>query len=388
MLMREANCYILTILLTLIAMAACSDADRGTLPDTPLRLATAGPVLVLADTIILQESDSIYVGSPGTNFAVDTRGTIYIPDRSIDAVLQFSPSGLLDRVIGRKGSGPGELRGVGATIEAGQSLLAVRGHRNLRVSFSAIPSGSFVGSFRYRGYLSALAERQEEVWFGTMDLDSGKMFGWFNPLEATRREESPWLEGKIIDIPVEYSTFPGLDIYGLANVLPIGDSLLVGFGGLNYVLLTTPSGTILDTIHLPVWKRRGVPIETLRRVFRAPSGPPSETFSAISSLAGLWAASDGSVFVYHRDLAISDPSVRNSPTVGRAYISILSPDLTRACVDGEIVFPEPTYPVIDVQHDTVYALDQTILPGTSPRTQTVVRKYVVDESSCDWVDLR
>lgn len=66
--------------------------------------------------------------------AVDTGGRIFVYDRSTQDIRLFSPSGTLVRVLGRVGSGPGEMRDAEGIVLAPDGKLWVRDAANARFS--------------------------------------------------------------------------------------------------------------------------------------------------------------------------------------------------------------------------------------------------------------
>ncbi len=371
-----------------LMVAGCAGTDQPSAAFRSVgRVSGSGPLLHLIDSVSLEENDTLYLGSPGTSFAVAEDGMIYVPDMSRDEVVRYSPDGGIDGIVGRKGSGPGELRGVGVAIDVKDSILLVRGYQNYRISTFRAKTGEYIGGVRYEGYLSSLSVDGTVAWYATMTPGSGKVFGSFDAVSPEEAADRPVLSGRLLDIPIEYRDLPGLDIMNNGHLVVRGDTMIAGFGALDYLVIATPSGTAIDTLVLPARQRRGAPSAVLAKVYRPRSGPPSVTFSAVSNFAGIWALRDGRILVYHRDLEVSGPE-RSAPVTGKAYISILSPDLRMACLDGELPYPEAAYPRIDVQNDTIYALDQMVQPAPATGTRTVVRKFVVDDGSCDWFPVR
>ncbi len=115
----------------LIAATACTDRTD-TLPQWSL-----------TETLRIGGSD---VGPSAFDYlkglAVDAAGRIFVYDRSTQDIRVFGPDGALLRVIGRKGSGPGELRDAEGIAIAGDGTLWVRDAANARfTTFDA--SGEF-----------------------------------------------------------------------------------------------------------------------------------------------------------------------------------------------------------------------------------------------------
>ena len=50
---------------------------------------SGAPSLTLLDTVVLQESESLFIGLPEVTFAVDDSGNYYVPDVAGDRLLSF-----------------------------------------------------------------------------------------------------------------------------------------------------------------------------------------------------------------------------------------------------------------------------------------------------------
>lgn len=368
--------------LHLIVLGACSAPPE--VIDAP-RSTPGGPELILIDTIPLQEMDSLFLAEPVYRFLVDSAGGILVADQGPDRILRWRPDGSLDRAYGRRGKGPGEILGV-ADFEVTSSMLLVTGYRNTRISAFDLRSGASLGDARYEGRLSTLAASSSGVWFGTMDFARNRTLGRLSPERDFAG--GAVLHGSYVPIPEEFHKYPGLDVYNNVPVKAFQSGVLVGFGGLGYLIRVREDGSVADTIHIPARDRRGAPQATLEAVFRTRNATTATAFGSISSLTDFWPTASGMLLVFHRDLRLSNPGVRNSPVVARAYLSLLSPALDRACVDGIVPYPEEGQPRIAVHGDTVYALDQVLVDGTPPRTRTVVRRYRIDDAGCDWRSTR
>jgi hypothetical protein len=92
--------------------------------------------------------------------------------------------------------------------------------------------------------------------------------------------------------------------------------------------------------------------------------------------------------LHHRDLEEQNPRARNSQTIGRSFVSVLSSDLSRACVDGLVPSSSAGYPRLQLHNDTLYQLEQDLVPGSSSRVQTLIRKFIIDISKCVWLETR
>lgn len=94
--MRSA--LLLAFCILAFALGACSMPERSTAPTLSLRLAAE---------VTLEESDSSALGAVG-GFNLTRDGKYILADRQRGALVVFGADGRRERVIGRRGSGPGE----------------------------------------------------------------------------------------------------------------------------------------------------------------------------------------------------------------------------------------------------------------------------------------
>ena len=160
-----------TATLLLIAASSGTSCGRPDMAERRVPNATAGhgPVLQLADTIILEESDSLFLGKPGYTFAVDEQGMMYVPDLFVDHVIQYTAAGKAARVYGKHGRGPGELSRLGATFVLDSFLIQDIGRA--LVVFDR-RTGKFLYNRPYRGNVAGLALVSGRIWLGNFDPTS------------------------------------------------------------------------------------------------------------------------------------------------------------------------------------------------------------------------
>jgi hypothetical protein len=95
----------------------------------------------------LREGPPEYLFGQVTSVAVDSQGRIYVLDMQALEIRVYSPSGVFERTMGNRGSGPGELTGAQSLLMIGGDTLLVPDRGNLRFNRYA-PDGSNVGSTR------------------------------------------------------------------------------------------------------------------------------------------------------------------------------------------------------------------------------------------------
>ncbi|MBA4159356.1 MAG: hypothetical protein H0X65_18065, partial [Gemmatimonadetes bacterium] len=116
---RRFGHSVLGFVLPLVLLGCGSDAN----PRAGGEL--SGPTLVPLDSILLPESDTLYLGDPFTPAIDPYDGSIYISDQFSKRVVRFDRHGEVVRAYGRPGAGPGELQGSGLAFVLDDSTLVV-----------------------------------------------------------------------------------------------------------------------------------------------------------------------------------------------------------------------------------------------------------------------
>ncbi len=364
-------------LIAIIAMA-CSAAD-----DRPSSFA-GSPILHLADTVLLQESDSAFLGQLMVTFAVDSNGTMYIGDQGLNRLLVFNSDGRLRRIIGRFGKGPGEFSDVGfVTLFRDSVLLQSSGARTL--SLLRERDGIELKRIVHPGFVSRGAATKDHIVLGDFERLAGSaviLVSWDSLL---RTPDPVRLVPNSVTTPSLYSQFRELLIFNSVPVAAKSDTLVVGFGVGDFILHIDPSGQIVDTIWTPVRLRRGTPPTVLPR-YRNPRISFHDAISGVSGLRAMWFTRTGHLVLWFEDGSTEDPSRVNSPTTGVAYLAVITPDLGRACVDASLEAPGTRRTRLSFGRDTLYSLDQFVdSSAADPQVRTVIRKYSIHLANCEWL---
>ena len=182
---------------------------------------------------------------------------------------------------------------------------------------------------------------------------------------------------------MEYLRYPMLNAWRDVKVVAHQEGLLVVFGGADYLLAVDGTGNI-DTVRIPICGRRGVPKARLEESFRNGSGssPEAGASDSISAVLGLYRLPTHGYLVWFQD-----PTFKQSGRVfeGVAHLTLLSFDFQRACIDTKVEAPGTDRARLAVSGDSVFVLDQLAADGGAGPIHTVVRKYLLDLSTCRWV---
>ena len=344
-----------------MVLSGCTEPDRG---------ASAGAALLAGDSVRLAESDTLYLGRPG-DFSVDPRdGTFFVSDAFSGRIVNFDRNGALLASYGSKGDGPGEFRDAGEVVVMDSVVAAADDARGVFNLFDR-GSGRYLGQQKYEGVLrfSALGAGSE-VWLGAQSLQSKTGVVRWDATSGTSR--------RLVALPREYvESQPIGGIFNGVFVAPWADTLLVGFAGPGALRLVRPDGVLLDTVHVPAVRRLGVPTDFVERV-KDLSFP--EIFGSISVLFDLRRLPDGRFAMVHYDQQIDKAGTVTS----RVFLSLLSADRRRACLDAEVPVGRSAQPKTAFRGDTLFVLDQVV---HGDGAQTIVHSYTIDDRPCDWIAL-
>ncbi len=385
--MNAARCPSPVLLVAVVTAVACvaddPPDDGGGVADLPNQ-GVAGPAIVQVDSLLLEETE-FHLGRP-YSLSVDTvDGSFLIADGYLGRMLRFARDGRYMRAYGRPGEGPGEFRGLGRGFILNDSIVVGRdNHRNLLTRFSR--EGEHLGSTRYEGFKDGWAAVAGDVaLLPAIDLESHKMVSLWD----WRRDE---MLGKAIDLPVPYRrSLRGRDIYfGVlagSSIVAWADTMLVGTVAENELYLATWDDRMLDTLHLPRARRRGVPNDAQERI-DDPSDQLSfkERMEMLSTLEGLYRMPDGSTVAVHHD-GIIDGEPPMVEFLAEVYVTVLSPDRRTACVDGAVRFANQLRTQIAAARDTLFLLDRT-LTALGDTMKSWIRVYEIDTSPCGWLPVR
>src|ERR1043166_245471 len=392
--------WLLAATLALVGANSCGDAKNGReagsssegAPPAPLKAAKRRPRLLPLDSIVLQETDSVYVGSPGAFFQVDSEGNLFVPDEATNRLLEYDRRGRYVRSIGRSGGGPGEFRDIGAVGLATDSLILQDSHGNRRINLFNTRTGKYLGQFRYEGYLGGLFAGRDRLWLALSDAGRRRIIA-FVPWSRLRSPMLEYAESVVVasfaSRPSYFERYPLLNEWDDMKVVELDGGPMVAMGGSDHLVHYAWDGVAQDTVEIPVVERRGVKREILERYFKQRPGTASEarrlseeSGRAVTALLGLWLLPDGSQLVWYQD-----PRLEGGGRIlkGIAFLSAVTKDGSRACVDARVEAPGSGRPRLDASGDTILVLDQVVPSAGPPRVTTVVRRYLFDTSACDWL---
>lgn len=359
---RNPLAAMITVLAT--AAAGCGSADR----EPPRSTDGDGLRLEREWRMDVQETDSIFLSRPG-EIAIDpVDGSFYIADGFAGHVVQVDRRGVPVRVFGRKGRGPGEFTQVGQMAPFADLLLVENSGQGALNLFRR-GSGQFVKARPHDGILNDYALAGDTGWFGLQSVERGTSVG-------------RWTAGDdrldyLVPLPKEYrESQPLAGIFNGVSLAKWADTLVVGLAGSNRLLLVGARGEPLDTVTLPVARRRGVPDDIARRLEKMDF---PAMFSSISALFDIGRLSDGRIALVHYDQEIAGPRI-----MADVYLTVLSPDRKRACVDARLPVTRDSQPYTAFRGDTLFVLEQKLEDAGTGQPKTSITAYRLSTERCRW----
>jgi hypothetical protein len=363
----------LVLVAALVLAAGCG--RRGAAADAE------GPAVRELSRVTLQETNDVYVARPG-GLAVDRQGHFLLTDQFQKWIVEFDSSGRFVARYGAPGPGPGEFNAIGGTVLVTDSLVGATDYRNRAFHFFSRNSRGYVGSRRVMRHAATGKMVDGTAWLTSVNTETGLgMSVW--PLSGERIDERsaqlPPVEANLVPLPAEYvQSEPLRGTYALAFAAPWADSALVGFAAGPYLVVVDRGGAVRDSVALPVARRRGIP-DGIVRELAGPRFDAAALFRRLSGLYGLSRTADGHFVAVH-----IDPELHGGNRItGRLFVSLLSPDRTRACVDREIPVSQVSQPVVALQGDSIFVVEQQV-KGESGSATTVATWRVTPEG-CDWI---
>lgn len=343
-----------------------------------------GPVAVVVDSVRLDEADTLYLGNPYA-LAVDPQdGSFYVSDFFADRVFRFRRDGTLARTYGRPGRGPGEFLTPTLVFVLDARTLAAADDEHARIHLFDRETGVFLRSVPHEGRLgsSPPVVLGRTVWMPSHNRGRGSsVLAWEAGGNRMRY---------LVPLPADYVVSArGLGryaaFYSMGVLTAWADTLLVGMNGRNELLLATADGGVLDTLHLPAARRRGVPDDVRARLDDDREASARDIFRTASILNQAARAPDGSTLLVHHDSDL-EGELPGGLITARVFASVVSPNRRRACVDGEIPVSQDARPIEGTRGDTLFVLDRRITSGE--RLETWIIAYRLDTRRCDWLPTR
>jgi len=367
---------------------ALLDAGCGAGSDGVRRSNHAGLTLVPMDSVLLAETDTLYIGHPFGVVVDPFDGSLHIPDSFSRRIYRFARDGSLLQTYGRPGRGPGELNSAFHLAVVDDSTLAVPSLNPPALYLYDRRSGELARSIPIPSVLAALGQAAidgDAVWFPARALGQNSAF-----LIWWRNTDSPRIIGAL---PEEYTR--SIEARGIfhqtrgGGVLAFAEgSVLRGWEGLNALERFDLSGRRIERIDIPRVRRRGVPEYAQDWIDQGRRGPlrsyaeMEELHSWTLQMARLESGLFGLV---HHDFRVLEDRGPSRATIFGAdvYVSVLSADLDSACVDALVPTSRDLQAYTSFRGDTLFVLDRRVVDDR--RVESRVLIFGLDTTGCDWL---
>ena len=347
----------------------------------PVTADAAGPTLTPVDSILLPEADTLYIGNPYTPVVDPFDGSFYIPDIFSGRILRFRRDGSLMLVYGRPGEGPGEFRGgPGVPMVLDDSTVAVQTTRSRRVNIFDRSTGETrrVVNFPALGGITPPVVIGQEVWMTDFEIRRETSLTRWRPTA----DEFTSMGG----LPEQYvaslrsGNWSYATLFSINSLAHADERFVQGWSGLDEMFVLNLRGQVVDTLDIPVVRRKGVPTDIRERI-DIEHIPFREQLEGSSRLRQLFPRPGGGfVFTHHDQTALQiEPPVLTA----KVWVGILSPDLSQACVDTPVPRDFEIRPMETFRGDTLFVLDRRI--DDSEKLQTWILIYLVSDEECDWI---
>lgn len=362
----------LPLIVPLLILGGCGTRNE--------RAAGGGPAVVAVDSVRLHEADTLYLGNPYA-LAVDPQdGSFYVSDFFADRVFRFRRDGTLARTYGRPGRGPGEFLTPTLVFVPDARTVAAADDEHARIHLFDRETGAFLRSVPHEGRLGSSPPiiLAGTAWMPSHNRARGSsVLAWDVASDDVRY---------LVPLPADYvRSSAGLGrysaFYSMGVVAAWADTLLVGMNGRNELLLARADGTVVDTLHVPVARRRGVPHDVRARMDEDRKASARDLFRTASILNQAVRAPDGRLLLVHHDSDL-EGELPGGLITARVFASVVSADRRRACVDAEIPVSRDARPIEGARGDTLFVLDRRITDGE--RLETWIIAYRLDTAPCDW----
>lgn len=350
--------------LLLLGFVACSDS-------APQRDA---PIVVTIDSTVLAIPDTMPFLN-GRTQAVLRDGSHLLDFRT--SVLHFARTGAFIRSLGSAGNGPGEFGRLSTIIPLpGDTLLAGMDVQRQRIVILRIPDGALSREvpMPFRFFAGQQWRIRGDTVFMPVTLDANASVLWVPATDSIHRFGSaPTL---LEQSTVAYSRG------GEPSLAPLDSGWLLLMPADDRLYLTDAAGHARSFVTLPHRQRRGVPSDLVEQT--AALTAEANTFLASLSM-GITRLSDGSFLVIHADSdfeQVGNQVVYSNTTY---WASVVSSDLTRACVDAPIRFPSMDLARVVFDGDTLLLLGRRLEDDMTERA--TLRRFMIRAEGCRWIAL-
>lgn len=339
-----------------------------------------GPHIVVLDSTRIIEDGSSTIGSHASFIARTASGRTFINDQVNHRILEFSASGGFLGTLGHGGPGLGQLEApMSLGLVENDSVLAVADWNRREIVLFEVKTRSYLRSVRIPSEEIGQnwTMRGDAVQFG-LGLGASALIGrWI------------WTSDTVVHgigvRPKELLRYPEIVVRNGRSELAAQDSGFVAF------LPTDPGlrvvggdGREVGFIPIPKFRRVGEPEDLLRK--SSGLSRAGRLKLRTSSAYGLHQLPSGDYVLAHLDKEfIGEPGVGRFGNF-RLFLSIVSRDLTRACVDARVELETDVPPLPRFHGDSMFVITRKV--SADDKVITMIRAFLPTTEGCDWQPLR
>lgn len=333
------------------------------------RQGLTGPALLVIDSLDLQETDSVFASKVNAIISREG-GQLLVADAAIGRVLEYSRDGRLLRTFGRRGKGPGEFSSPSWMVVLGDSQLLVKNEPAFRMEAFDLRSGAWVWGRRFDAKTTTgLAAVGDAVVMGLLDAGRGSSFVSFSDSGSALQPNG--------HLPSDAHGDPLLtDAFRLTQLATHGDTIAQAYEVSNWLYLLTMDGALVDSVHIPVARRKGAPVKLLP-LLRANQELGMKAVNHVSQPQVLQWIGEGII-----GLVTVDPDRTSSRFIGPAFLSVVDVRRRRACVDGPLPAPADPPPATTWRGDTLLMQYQDVTVDGRPVAR--LKRARVELTTCEW----
>jgi len=336
-------------------------------------VSSTGQILPVIDSVLLQESDSAYLGRP-VALAVGPEGDYYVADNIANRVLRFGADGGLRLIYGRSGQGPGELASTGPIGFLDDSLVLISDFSMFQLERYDRRSGESRGHWSYQGPAASIVTLQSGVWLGAASQSEKTGLVRISLKTDSARNLLPLPQAHLDDPRIA-------QMHAAVRVTGVGDSVIVGYSGFDTLLVTLRGEQVVDRLPVPRLHRIGTPVDLSTKLQHVQT--QAEALRTASVLWNLLRHPSGLLLATNVDVSMDS---RNPEVMTfRVYTTIVDPVRRVACSDVTLDFADGVArPQLAMDGDTPVTLVQRVV---GDQAVTVIRRHALVLEACEWVPI-
>ena len=329
------------------------------------------PTLELVDSLVLAESDSLFVGD-ASGFAAPADGTYLVSDKRNATLHQYEADGRHRRSLGRRGEGPGEWSFGPFRIVLGDDSLLLVTDGTSRIEVLSYPSGVPRAKRATQGRWFLAGYQGDRTYFANIDRKKRSV------IAATINGSDSSIYGGPYTAAIARSSLVGELLSWMEIAILGGDTIAVASQSSDHIFVGPFPNGPFDSLRVPIAQRRGALPELLSRIDdRNPSTVEQALYRPSYPLALHRLPSSG-----YLAYVTSDQTLVSSRMTGTIFVSVVDLNNHLACPDAEVVAPSDPLPRIAFRGDTLLVLVQD--EDAHGASRTSIRKFLIDASACAW----